>query len=205
MTQPPESRPAALESYRSYLRLLAGLHLGPRIRRKIDPSDLVQLTLLKAHEAAGRCPVAGETALAGWLRLILARTMADEARRYSRGKRDVELERSLVAGLDQSSARLEPWLADDGSTPSQQAMRHEQLVAAQPRPLDALPDDRAPRPVEAAPLELAARWPKIGAAGSAGAMAVGRRAPLRLHKDQGPPRAHMTRGIPEVRRAMHPT
>ena len=141
MTRLPESRPTALESYRSYLRLLAGLHLGPRLRRKIDPSDLVQLTLLKAHEAAGRCPVSGEAALAAWLRQILARTMADEARRYSRGKRDAELERSLLAGLDESSARLEPWLADDGSTPSQQAMRHEQLVALA-EALDALPDDQ---------------------------------------------------------------
>jgi RNA polymerase sigma-70 factor (ECF subfamily) len=141
MTRLPESRPTALESYRSYLRLLAGLHLGPRLRRKIDPSDLVQLTLLKAHEAAGRCPVAGEAALAAWLRQILARTMADEARRYSRGKRDAELERSLVAGLDESSVGLEPWLADHHSAPSQQAIRHEQLLALA-EALDALPDDQ---------------------------------------------------------------
>ena len=128
MTRPPESRPTALESYRSYLRLLAGLCLGPRLRRKIDPSDLVQLTLLKAHEAAGRCPVAGEAALAAWLRQILARTMADEARRFSRGKRDADLERSLSARLDESSARLEPWLADDRSTPSQRLHRILQEV-----------------------------------------------------------------------------
>ena len=131
----------ALESYRSYLRLLAGLHLGPRLRRKIDPSDLVQLTLLKAHEAAGRCPVAEEAALAAWLRQILARTMADEARRYSRGKRDAELERSLLAGLDESSARLEPWLAADHSTPSQQAIRHEQLLALG-EALESMPEDQ---------------------------------------------------------------
>jgi RNA polymerase sigma-70 factor, ECF subfamily len=141
MTRSPESRPMALESYRSYLRLLAGLRLGPRLRRKIDPSDLVQLTLLKAHEAAGRCPVAGEGALAGWLRQILARTMADEARRYSRDKRDIDVERSILAGLDDSLVRLEPWLADDHSTPSQQAMRHEQLLALA-EALDALPDDQ---------------------------------------------------------------
>jgi RNA polymerase sigma-70 factor (ECF subfamily) len=141
MTRPPESRPAPLESYRSYLRLLAGLRLGPRLRRKIDPSDLVQLTLLKAHEAAGRCPVAEEAALAAWLRQILARTMADEARRYSRGKRDADMEQSLLAGLDESLVRLESWLADDRSTPSQQAIRHEQLLALA-EALDALPDDQ---------------------------------------------------------------
>ncbi len=141
MTRPTGSRPSALESYRSYLRLLAGLRLDPRLRRKIDPSDLVQLTLLKAHEAAERSPVVGEAQRAAWLRQILARTMADEARRYSRGKRDAGLERSLVAGLDESSVRLEAWLADDRSSPSQQAIRHEQLLALG-EALDALPEDQ---------------------------------------------------------------
>ncbi len=141
MTRPTGSRPSALESYRSYLRLLAGLRLDPRLRRKIDPSDLVQLTLLKAHEAAERSPVVGEAQRAAWLRQILARTMADEARRYSRGKRDAGLERSLVAGLDESSVRLEAWLADDRSSPSQQAIRHEQLLALA-EALDALPEDQ---------------------------------------------------------------
>jgi RNA polymerase sigma-70 factor, ECF subfamily len=141
MTRPIGSRPPGLESYRSYLRLLAGLRLDPRLRRKIDPSDLVQLTLLKAHEASERYPAVEEAQRAAWLRQILARTMADEARRYSRGKRDAGLERSLVAALDESSVRLEAWLADDRSSPSQQAMRHEQLVALA-EALDALPEDQ---------------------------------------------------------------
>jgi RNA polymerase sigma-70 factor (ECF subfamily) len=141
MTRPTESQRPALESYRSYLRLLAGLRLDPRLRRKIDPSDLVQLTMLKAHEASGRSEFAGEAQRAAWLRRILARTMADEARRYSRGKRDAEMERSLLAGLDESSVRLEAWLADDRSSPSQQAIRHEQLLALA-EALDALPEDQ---------------------------------------------------------------
>jgi RNA polymerase sigma-70 factor (ECF subfamily) len=143
MTRPLESRTTApaLESYRSYLRLLAGLRLDPRLRRKIDPSDLVQVTLLKAHEASERCSFVEEAQRAAWLRQILARTMADEARRYSRGKRDADMERSLVAGLDESSVRLEAWLADDRSSPSQQAIRHEQLVALA-EALDALPEDQ---------------------------------------------------------------
>ena len=57
MTRPPESRHTELESYRSYLRLLAGLRLDPRLRRKIDPSDLVQLTMLKAARGVRAMPV----------------------------------------------------------------------------------------------------------------------------------------------------
>ncbi len=141
MTRPTESRDPALESYRSYLRLLAGLRLDPRLRRKIDPSDLVQLTLLKAHEACERGEAVAEAGRAAWLRRILARTMADEVRRYGRDKRDAALERSLLAGLDESSVRLEAWLADDRSSPSQQAIRHEQLRALA-EALDALPEDQ---------------------------------------------------------------
>ena len=141
MIGPAGSQHTELESYRSYLRLLAGLRLEPRLRRKIDPSDLVQLTMLKAHEASGRSAFVGEAQRAAWLRQILARTMADEVRRYTRGKRDAGMERSLVAGLDESSVRLEAWLADDRSSPSQQAIRHEQLLALA-EALDALPEDQ---------------------------------------------------------------
>ena len=118
---------SVLERFREYLRLLARMSLDPRLRGKVDPSDIVQQTLLEAHQGLDRF-TGNDDALAGWLRQILANHLADAARRYTRGRRDVALERSLQGSLEQSSARLEAFLADSASSPSMRASRQEQLL-----------------------------------------------------------------------------
>jgi RNA polymerase sigma-70 factor (ECF subfamily) len=115
-----------LESFRDYLRLLARIQLAPALRGKLDPSDLVQQTLLKAHLALGQFRGRSTAELASWLRQILARTLANATREHGRERRDVALERSLERSLEQSSARLEAWLIAEHSSPSHRAERNEQ-------------------------------------------------------------------------------
>jgi RNA polymerase sigma-70 factor (ECF subfamily) len=117
-----------LERFREYLLLLARLQLDPRWQAKLDPSDVVQQTLLQAHQARDQFRGQSAAELAAWLRQILARVLANVARDLGRDKRDVGRERSLEAALEESSARLEGWLAAEQSSPSESVERHERLL-----------------------------------------------------------------------------
>ena len=117
-----------LEGFREYLLMLARLQLDPRWQAKLDPSDIVQQTLLQAHQARDQFRGHTTAERAAWLRQILARVLSNAVRDLSRDKRDLGRERSLEAALEASSARLEAWLAADQSSPSESVERHEQLL-----------------------------------------------------------------------------
>ena len=117
-----------LEAYRAYLRLLAGVQLDPRLRGKLDPSDIVQETLARAYEKGEQFRGTTDAERAAWLRQILANQLAAAVRRHlEAGKRDAGRERSLYAALEDSSARLEALLAADQTSPSERAVHHEEL------------------------------------------------------------------------------
>jgi RNA polymerase sigma-70 factor (ECF subfamily) len=107
MTRYGEDQELHLEAFRDQLRLLARAELDARWQGKIDPSDLVQQTLLEAYQARDQFRGKSAAELAAWLRRILAHNLADVVRHYGAATRDVALERSLEASLAESASRLE--------------------------------------------------------------------------------------------------
>ena len=130
-----------LENFRPYLMLLAQAHLDPRHQRRIDASDIVQQTMMEAHQHFEDYRGQSENELMGWLRKVLMHNIVDAVRAMGRAKRDFRRERSIEAAVDDSFSRAEQWLAADQSTPSQRLMKHERLVAMSAA-IQSLPDDQ---------------------------------------------------------------
>jgi RNA polymerase sigma-70 factor (ECF subfamily) len=132
----------ALERFRDYLHLLARLQLDARWQGKVDLSGVVQQTLLEAHRAWQQLRQWDEPRQAAWLRQALGHNLADEVRKLAAGRRGATLERSLDQALEESSSRLEAWLADEQSSPSMRAERNEQLLALASALARLAPDQR---------------------------------------------------------------
>jgi RNA polymerase sigma-70 factor, ECF subfamily len=119
-----EFRP--LEEFGDYLKLLARFQIDVRLRSRLDPSDIVQQTLLIAHQKRDQFQGRTNAELARWLRAILASVLAQQKRRYT--KHRAERAQSLENAIEETSARLENWIAGDESTPGRRAAKAEQLV-----------------------------------------------------------------------------
>jgi RNA polymerase sigma-70 factor, ECF subfamily len=117
-----------LEQFRPYLSVLARIYWGRKYRRRLDTSDIVQQTLLRAHQ--GWATFRGQDAaeLTAWLRRILSSTIANAAREHAAAARDIAREQPDDVGLEASSVRLTGLLADPGESPSGRAMEVEQSV-----------------------------------------------------------------------------
>src|ERR1051326_9116371 len=94
-----------LHRFHEYLTFVARLQTAGRPSAKLDVSGIVQQTLLEAHQAMQELANLSEERQAAWLRQALSNNLADEIRRLSARKRDLRLEQSLDAGLDQSDRK----------------------------------------------------------------------------------------------------
>ena len=130
-----------LEIYRNYLTVLAKVHIDRRLRAKVGGSDLVQETLIQAHQDFAEFQGTTEAELIQWLRKIMATKGAKLVRRYFVAqRRNVHLEQELCEDLNKSSLAMDRLPVSPDSSPSQQAARRECAVVLADA-LTQLPDD----------------------------------------------------------------
>jgi RNA polymerase sigma-70 factor (ECF subfamily) len=117
---------AELEEFRDDLRDLAQKQLDRRLWDRVDLSGLIQKTLLEAWQAWEQFQQLGAADRKPWLRRVLVNNLKDALDQLRTQRRDVRRERSLDEAREDSSTRVQAWLASEESSPSQKAIRQEE-------------------------------------------------------------------------------
>jgi RNA polymerase sigma-70 factor (ECF subfamily) len=116
-----------LERFRPALLLLARAQVARQRHADVDASDLVQQAFLEAHRDRDQCAARTEEDRFAWLRKVLHHAFLDACARARAGKRDVA-RKALEADLTQSFVGLDELLAASQTSPSEGAVRNEQLT-----------------------------------------------------------------------------
>lgn len=148
-----------LERHRERLKMSVKGLIGPSLRSKIDASDIVQETFLRAHRQFSNFRGRDEPSLRAWLRKILAHCLTDQIRHHGRRGRGFARQESLEANLHCPAAPLRELVVADGPSLSEEAVRRERaLLLAEA--VDRLPPDQRTvyllRAVEHLPFEAIA-------------------------------------------------
>ncbi len=122
-----------LQLYRNYLTILASTQLDRRLRRRMNPSDLVQETMLAAHRDFQQFRGNSEREFLAWLRQILINSLHHAIETHVKAKmrdirREISIEQANTA-LDRTAVNFGQILADGGPSPSAPARQREQVVA----------------------------------------------------------------------------
>lgn len=129
-----------LERYRGHLRLAAIGLFGTALRPRIDPSDVVQETFLKAIRDFPNFQGSNERELLAWLRRILAHCMIDQIKHHKRQLRNHSRQESLDTIIENSPVSARKIPTARGPSPSEAAVRHEQVLLLA-NAVDRLPPD----------------------------------------------------------------
>src|SRR3954462_10079415 len=73
--------------YRNYLRMIVRTGLGPKLRERVELSDVVQEALVEVVPQFPQFTGQNEAALVGWLRRLVGQKLGDLGRYHSRAKR----------------------------------------------------------------------------------------------------------------------
>ena len=122
--------------YRNYMRMVVRTGLGPKLRERVELSDVVQEALVEVIRQFPQFTGQNEAALVGWLRRLVGQKLADLGRYHSRAKRsgggpDVPLDAAwdLPGGGDGSQGgKLLDMLALSQTSPSEAASKRELTV-----------------------------------------------------------------------------
>ncbi len=121
-----------LQWYTNYLTILATTQLDRKLRARVNPSDLVQETMLAAHRDFHAFRGDSQPELLAWLRKILINSLHRTVAHHIKAvKRDVRREVSIEQAssrLEESAFNLTHQLAVRGDSPSQQAQAREQAI-----------------------------------------------------------------------------
>lgn len=129
-----------LEQHRGYLRSLVGLRLDPKLRARVDASDVVQEAQIEAVRRVEN--YLGQPALPFhlWLRQIAYdRLLMMRRQHVEAARRAVEREAALP---DESSLQLAQFVLAGEPTPSQQLVQHELVGRVRLALVELSDDDR---------------------------------------------------------------
>lgn len=119
-------------AHRARLRRWVDLHLDPRVRGRLSPSDVIQEVYLAAEQRLDHFRERPEMPFSVWVRLLAGQRLVEVHRRHlGAAARDAGREVSLGDGGANhgpaaSAANLAARLAGDLTSPSQAALRDEQ-------------------------------------------------------------------------------
>jgi RNA polymerase sigma-70 factor (ECF subfamily) len=114
-----------LQQHRAYLRAMVGLRLDPRLRARVDASDIVQEAQIEAVRRVDRYLERPVLPFHLWLRQIAHDRLLMVRRQHVAHRRSVERDAALP---DESSMQLAQFVLAGAPTPSQMLGRAE-LVA----------------------------------------------------------------------------
>jgi RNA polymerase sigma-70 factor (subfamily 1) len=118
----------ALEEYRAYLETLTFIQIDPRLRSKFGRSDIVQQTLVEAVPNLEHLQALDDAGRKRLLRRMLVNNLLQEIDKWRAQARDPRREQSLDATADESSCRLQGWLAAEDTSPSELLARREKAL-----------------------------------------------------------------------------
>lgn len=122
-----EARNELFQKVRAYIGFIARSHVESWIQAKVDSSDLVQETLLEAHQGFSRFDGSSEGELLAWLKRILRNNATDFVRRFGAQKRKANREIAIDTTTSSPSQGGRE-LSGDVETPSVILSKREQEI-----------------------------------------------------------------------------